>query len=255
MPPPTNRRGNTPSPPINSPATTAIPIWALPTISGFPGTLSGGDEKQIALFPVFVDDSGKTVRGTFANNRLPGKRTLSEEERRGFYCLINADRVSQVISQKESGVRPVGYEDGSQRRRNDAGRKNTESGLVTYTIRVPRSLSERMASNPVIVPQSPSVTTLPSPAQPGLPNTAATVPTHTGPPRTGTLSPATNRFRVTARSSHPQQVAADCHTRISCVTLSDTQRHRPRRSRHRAARSESAARPESATRPTGIYWR
>ena len=70
----------------------------------------GGDEKQIALFPVFVDEAGKMVRGAFANNRLPGKRVLSEEERRGFYVSRKRHRGAQVISHQESGVKPAGYE-------------------------------------------------------------------------------------------------------------------------------------------------
>ena len=30
----------------------------------------GGEEKQVSLFPVFVDKSGKMVRGAFADNRI-----------------------------------------------------------------------------------------------------------------------------------------------------------------------------------------
>ena len=112
----------------------------------------GGDEKQIALLPVFVDDSGKTVRGTFANNRLPGKRAVSEEERRGFYMSRTRRQGSQVISRKETGVKPVGYEvEGAEDEA--APEEKAKSGLVTTTIRIPRSLSERMANTPVIVPQ------------------------------------------------------------------------------------------------------
>ena len=115
----------------------------------------GGDEKQVALFPVFIDDSGKTVRGTFANNRLPGKRIFSEEERRGFYISRKRRQGSQVISQEESGVKPVGYE--AEVPAGAATGENTKPGLVTHTIRVPRSLSERMASNALIVPQRPAI--------------------------------------------------------------------------------------------------
>jgi hypothetical protein len=60
----------------------------------------GGEEKQVALFPVFVDKSGKMVRGAFADNRLPGKRNLNEDERRGFYVKHERRKGDKVVSQK-----------------------------------------------------------------------------------------------------------------------------------------------------------
>ena len=63
----------------------------------------GGDEKQIALFPVFIDDSGKMVRGSFANNRLPGKRVL--ERRRTPRVLRVAQTSPRFAGHLPPGVR------------------------------------------------------------------------------------------------------------------------------------------------------
>ena len=166
---------------------------------------TGGDEKQIALFPVFVDESGKTVRGTFANNRLPGKRVVTEEERRGFYISRTRRQGAQVVSRQESGVRPVSYEEAGPA--DGATVDKEKPGLVTTTIRIPRSLSERMASgNGAIVPQSPSVTTLPSPAavpaQPVQP--AGPVPSAGPPPTSWSPSPYTAQPPADAASASPQ---------------------------------------------------
>lgn len=108
----------------------------------------GGEEKQVALFPVFVDKSGKMVRGAFADNRLPGKRNLNEDERRGFYVKHERRKGDKVVSQKEYGVKPIGYDEETAASENPEA-ENKESGLKSYTIRVPRSLSERMATAPI----------------------------------------------------------------------------------------------------------
>lgn len=134
----------------------------------------GGDEKQIALFPVFVDSSGKMVRGLFANNRLPGRRELREEQRRGFYSshTRQAGNESRLIS--ETGVRPARFDaplpDGA------AGDEAGKSGLVSHTIRVPRSLAERMAARPAATAASPPMTPPSLPAALPSPNAAAPDP-------------------------------------------------------------------------------
>jgi hypothetical protein len=113
----------------------------------------GGEEKQVALFPVFIDKSGRMVRGAFADNRLPGKRNLNEEERRGFYVKHQRREGSKVVAQKEYGVKPIGYnEEVANSEEPEAEKK--DSGLVSYTIRVPRSLSERMATAPINRPEN-----------------------------------------------------------------------------------------------------
>ncbi len=99
----------------------------------------GGDEKQVALFPVFVDDSGKTVRGTFANNRLPGKRIFSEEERRGFYISRKRRQGSQVISQagirrETGGLRSGSPCRGGDRRKHEAGPRNAHDSRSTQPV-------------------------------------------------------------------------------------------------------------------------
>lgn len=169
----------------------------------------GGDEKQIALFPVFVDESGKTVRGTFANNRLPGKRVVTEEERRGFYISRTRRQGAQVVSQQESGVRPVSYEEAGPA--DGATADKEKPGLVTTTIRVPRSLSERMAGgHGAIVPQSPSVTTLSSPAAvPAHP--AGSVPGAGPSPASWSSGPHTAQPPADAASANLQVPAASSY--------------------------------------------
>jgi len=157
----------------------------------------GGAEKQIALFPVFVDNTGKNVRGTFANNRLPGKRVLTDEEKRGFYISRKRRQGAQVVAQQESGVRPAGYD--APAAPTGGGDDDAQPGMVTHTIRVPRSLSERMATNTALVPQSPSVMTLPgpagaAPAQPAA-GQPATTPQETAPlPGQAPGAPAAHTF-------------------------------------------------------------
>jgi hypothetical protein len=160
----------------------------------------GGDEKQVALFPVFIDDSGKTVRGTFANNRLPGKRIFSEEERRGFYISRKRRQGSQVISQQESGVKPVGYE--AEVPEEAATGDSAQPGLMTHTIRVPRSLSERMASNALIVPQQPAIHAAANPES-GTANAPWTPRAQTAP--VGDASPAVNNSAPRGSTVQPLQ--------------------------------------------------
>jgi hypothetical protein len=118
----------------------------------------GGDEKQVALLPVFIDASGKMVRGAFANNRLPGKRNLNEEESRGFYVNHKRREGAKVVAEKEYGVRPIGYNEETNSSPDETAEQK-ESGLKSYTIRVPRSLSERMATAPLNKPAAAPATT------------------------------------------------------------------------------------------------
>ncbi len=159
----------------------------------------GGDEKQIALFPVFVDESGKTVRGTFADNRLPGKRVLTEEERRGFYISRQRRHGAHVVSREESGVKPVGYDAAVTEERTSDQR--AKSGLTTHTIHVPRSLSERMANNTLLAPRSPSVTTLPGP-------TAVSPETSAAPPAATRDHPAATPDQTRGVTSAPPPAGA-----------------------------------------------
>ena len=113
----------------------------------------GGEEKQISLFPVFVDDSGRMVRGSFANNRLPGKRDVTEQEKRGFYVSRRTGAHTAAVS-PDPGVTQVGYQE--ELAAGNAQETTGESGLRTHTIRVPRSLSDRMAQNAPHLCQRPS---------------------------------------------------------------------------------------------------
>jgi hypothetical protein len=166
----------------------------------------GGEERQIALFPVFIDDSGKMVRGSFANNRLPGKRALNEEERRGFYVSRKRRRGSQVISHQESGVKPAGYETEVAADSVDGEKK--EPSMVTHTIRVPRSLSERMANGTLVAPGQPALmapaqraTSAPGTAPSQWPAAAASsYPTAT-PPNNASLPGATSTWAAPPSSA------------------------------------------------------
>ncbi len=108
----------------------------------------GNDEKQISLFPVFIDESGQTVRGSFANNRLPGKRILTEEERRGFYVSPR----QKAASQQAGGVTQAQYQTPADGTATEQLHK--QSGLQTTTIRVPRTMAERMAAAPPMLLQA-----------------------------------------------------------------------------------------------------
>lgn len=153
----------------------------------------GGEEKQIALFPVFVDKSGKVVRGMFAYNRLPGQRELSEEQRRGFYMSHKRRAGNQSKVVRETGVRPASFEGPAE---DDAEEeKSAQSGMVSHTIRVPRSLAERMAagqqqfaapaSAPVLPPGAPLPSgnaSTPTAAQPAVSPPPASVGNSVTPP-------------------------------------------------------------------------
>ncbi|MFW6172032.1 MAG: hypothetical protein ACODAD_16210, partial [Planctomycetota bacterium] len=104
----------------------------------------GGREKQISLFPVFIDESGRMVRGNFSKNRLPGRRMPSEEERRGFY-VARKDAHRRVPGRSNQALHPVQYESQSANAGGTAAA--SKSGLETTTIGIPRSLAERMAAS------------------------------------------------------------------------------------------------------------
>ncbi len=152
----------------------------------------GNAEKQISLFPVFVDASGRTVRGTFANNRLPGKRNVSEEERRGFYVSPH----QKPPAPGDQTVQQVQYQAvaGSE----ITGSAPRESGLKTTTIRVPRTMAERMAAAPPVLLQ----------AQPYQPSPAAALPNqlpYSGPVGpTPATTPAGQPANYPAAGSTPQ---------------------------------------------------
>ncbi len=178
----------------------------------------GGDERQIALFPVFIDDSGKMVRGSFADNRLPGKRALNEEERRGFYVSRKRRRGSQVISHQESGVRPAGYETEVAADSVDSDKK--EPSMVTHTIRVPRSLSERMANGTLVAPGQPGLVApaLRATSAPGAaasPWPAATAPHSTTPPLSNAALPGATSTWAAPQSSAPQSSAPQSSATIA----------------------------------------
>jgi hypothetical protein len=108
----------------------------------------GGDEKSISLFPVFADESGKVVRGSFVNNRLPGRRVVTEEQRRGFFVsprerYSSRQRPADQRAVNQSQVQPVGFESPAV----DAGLANSgqQPSLKTTTIDIPRAVSRRMA--------------------------------------------------------------------------------------------------------------
>lgn len=159
----------------------------------------GNDEKQISLFTVFVDKSGRMVRGNFTANRLPGRRVPTEEERRGFYVSPNRDPgptapapVQQV--QYTAQIDPYAAD-------------QPDSGLKTTTIRIPRTLAERMAATRPILLDAQGRTmqaeevpswslpenngnNAPAPApserlQPTLPQVSPTVPANYQPAPTG----------------------------------------------------------------------
>lgn len=106
----------------------------------------GNEEKQISLFPVFIDKAGRMVRGNFANGRLPGRRVLTDEEKRGFY-VSHQRKPHQAGNQ--NGVRQVQYQTVASDAEPEAKEK-----METTTIRIPRSLAERMAMSPPVVLQA-----------------------------------------------------------------------------------------------------
>ena len=219
----------------------------------------GGDEKQIALFPVFIDESGKMVRGSFANNRLPGKRVLDEEERRGFYVSRKRRRGSQVISHQESGVRPAGYETEVAAEPADGEKK--EPSLVTHTIRVPRSLSERMANGTLVTPGQPG---LAAPAQRATSAPALRTPQWPAatPGRLVVSHSATAQQRnIAGRSWYvptaPQPSAPQSHPgRLSRDTLDVTDRRfRAHTARRQREWTQSDCQRDSTSWAAGVYRR
>ena len=91
------------------------------------------------------------VKGNFANNRLPGRRVLSEDEQRGFY--VSPHKVQRESQQTVShSVQQVQYQAQAADGTTISGEK--EPGMKTTTIRVPRSMAERMAASPPVLLQA-----------------------------------------------------------------------------------------------------
>ncbi len=93
----------------------------------------GNPQKKLTLITVFRDGAGKVIKADPASVVLPGKVILTERQKRGFY-------EPDPVPGTQQPVTPVSYEASAV---NAAQRK-----LNTTTIRVPRSLSQRMASLP-----------------------------------------------------------------------------------------------------------
>ena len=92
----------------------------------------GSPQKKLTLITVYRDASGKIVKADPAAVVLPGKVKLTDRQKRGFY-------EPDPLPGSQRDVRPVSYD-----QRETAPKRR----LKTTTIRVPRSLSERMASLP-----------------------------------------------------------------------------------------------------------
>ncbi|MCU0958603.1 MAG: hypothetical protein MUF48_00735 [Pirellulaceae bacterium] len=165
----------------------------------------GGDEKQIALFPVFADKSGKVVRGMFADNRLPGRRELSDEERRGFYMSHKRRAGDQTKVVRETGVRPASFD--APATEGVGEDKSGNSGLVSHTIRVPRSLAERMAASQSQV-AAPAGVPVPGPVARLSSAPAAPLPSSSGAIQPGTAAPAAPVDHRTAPTSDPRPPAS-----------------------------------------------
>jgi hypothetical protein len=130
----------------------------------------GGDEKQIALLPVFMDDSGRMVQGSFASSRLPGRRTLSDEERRGFYVSSRSTPTASALGSATRDVQQVGHHVAACATQSDGG----SPGLKVHTIELPPAVSERLQ-------------------RPATPDRAQQIPAangSTGVPTTGGFAPA-----------------------------------------------------------------
>jgi hypothetical protein len=100
----------------------------------------GGEEKHINLFPVFHDESGKIVRGAFTESRLPGRRVITEEERRGFY-VSRRKRFTTDANRANSDQQTAGGANAA------AENRPPQSTLKTTTIRVPQSMAARLRQN------------------------------------------------------------------------------------------------------------
>ncbi len=70
----------------------------------------GNGRKEISLYPVFRTKGGKIVRGSTSKHLLPGKNTLSEQERRGFVVERQPRRDSWVTDQ---GIQRASHLDSS----------------------------------------------------------------------------------------------------------------------------------------------
>ena len=92
----------------------------------------GSPQKKLTLITVYRDARGKIVKADPAAVVLPGKVKLTDRQKRGFY-------EPDPLPGSQRDVRPVSYD-----QREPAPKRR----LKTTTIRVPRSLSERMASLP-----------------------------------------------------------------------------------------------------------
>ncbi len=119
---------------------TSYNIW-------LPWDAVGGHEKNISLLTVFVDKSGKIVKGDFASNRLPGKRIMTDEQRRGFYVPRSQRSKPSPQVSTSSDVQQVSY----QTPLHKAGSESqSNQRMQVTTIRVPRGLSEHMKRTPII---------------------------------------------------------------------------------------------------------
>ncbi len=118
----------------------------------------GGEEKHINLFPVFTDESGKVVRGVFTESRLPGRRVISEEERRGFY-------VSRRRRGNSAADQPAAQTQNGPSTTANAPQEATPTSLRTTTIRVPRTMADRFG-------QASATPSIPKPQMPATANIA-----------------------------------------------------------------------------------
>lgn len=122
-----------------------------------------GLEKQITLFPVFVAESGKMVRGSFVQTRLPGDRLRTDEERRGFYVSHEQRQQMPVPAETRqpvgSSVKPAGFESPIPGSSEAAA---TGSSLRVTTIALPRTLSNRMQRPPIKADRDINVPAIPA---------------------------------------------------------------------------------------------
>lgn len=112
----------------------------------------GGFERKITMYPFLTSDNGDMVRGQPTSVVLPGKKVLSEEQRRGFYVpQTSLDPTAETGELQEKGtIRQATYEAGERPKSGfpeDPRRGlSRRSGLKTTTIQVPRSLAERLST-------------------------------------------------------------------------------------------------------------
>ncbi len=153
----------------------------------------GGLEKQITLFPVFVDKSGKMVRGSFVQTRLPGERIPSDQERRGFYTSKHQNQPMPVAAdpnaQAARTVQPAGFETPVP---GPAGATtNSSANLRVTTIPLPRTLSRRMYREPITATRDVNVPPMSMNQPSGMPQPATSWPSSLTPASTrGPFPPA-----------------------------------------------------------------